>query len=290
MIVPRLLIFLWLLFSIFPFSCFAVDFGLGRKADLEDPSRWEPWLSTVSAPSASASVALAGQGIEFSVPESNKQMIWRQSLRPIWLDFHHYLTFSYRISGNLSSSIYSLLRLRTASESWFTVARSNGIVVDGQFHTLTIDLAGLTSAPQIVGVEVDLRSADGGGVSFGIDRMEFSDQPPGFEYPPVSEPEPTATGFELNVSSSSGWEAKPEWLSPSNVSTDYSIHSTDSSLICSVTDGSRGMKWRNISVGSQDTTTYPYVLMRYRCENIRPSGTDYALWLGGSDEIGRAHV
>lgn len=263
-------------------SSFAVDLSLGQSAELKDPTVWEKWPSGLANPSPGALVQTSADGLSFFIPESGKAMIWRQPLRPAWMDFHHHLAITYHASGISKTSAFPLVRLRTGYESWFTALSSSGVQDDGLDHTVAIDLKPLSSASQIVGIQIQLISNPLSGATFVLSQCDFTDNPPGYEYPPPPAPAPVNVGFEMNVSNAAPWQAKPEWLS--NPSLDYSLVSTGASLLLTVNDLGKGMKWLNTSIGSQNTTTYPYILMHYRCRNLQDSASNYAVWLSGAAE------
>ena len=121
-------------------TCFAADLSVGQQAELDDPTCWERWPSGLGNPSAGAAVEPVAEGLTFTVPEATHEMVWRRALRPVWLDFHHYLTIRYRVTGLPAQESFPLLRLRTASESWFTVFTSFDLQWDGNVHTQTVDL------------------------------------------------------------------------------------------------------------------------------------------------------
>lgn len=257
------------------------DLSLGRRANLNNPSLWEKWPSSLANPSPGSYVEISGDGLRFVIPETAKEMIWRASLRPSWREFHHYLTITYKASG-LSSSTFALARLRTGPDSWFTVIPSSSFTADGTTHTITIDFASMTAAEQIVGVEIRVVSNNLTGASFSMEQCDFTDHPPGYEFPPQPSPTPVLTGFELDVNQAAQWVAQPSWLP--NPATNLSVTSTGSSLLLTIDDPGKGMKWRNNSIGTQDSATYPYVLMHYRCLNLQNSASNYALYLSGTGE------
>ncbi len=263
-------------------SSFAVDLALGRSAELKDSFVWEKWQSGLASPSSEALVQATEDGLSFAIPEPGKAMIWRQSLRPAWMDFHHHLVISYKATGLSGSPVFALLRLRTGYESWFTALSSGSVNADGQNHTVALDLAPLSTSDQIVGIQIQLVSSSISGATFVLSQCDFLDNPPGYEYPPPPTPVPMNVGFTLDVTNAAPWQPKPDWLS--NPSLDYSLVSTGDSLLLTVRDLGKGMKWLNSSIGSQDTTTYPYVLMHYRCLNIQNSASNYAVYLSGAGE------
>jgi hypothetical protein len=257
------------------------DLSLGQQANLEDPSVWEEWPSGLANQSPGSYVETSGDGLRFVIPETGNQMIWRASLRPAWREFHHYLTVTYKTSG-ISATTFALLRLRTGPDSWFTAIPSSSFLTDGTTHTITIDYALITTAEQIVGVEIHLISNNSTGASFYMEQCDFTDQPPGYEFPLLPTPTPVLTGFELDVNQAAQWVAQPSWLP--NPATNPSVTSTGSSLLFAINEPGKGMKWRNNSIGTRDSATYPYVLMRYRCLNLQNSASSYAVYFSGTGE------
>jgi uncharacterized protein DUF6259 len=263
------------------------DFSIGRRVNLNDPSRWIPWTSSLTFPSDEASIQSIGKTLEFAIPQTGKEMNWRQSIRPVWLDTHHYMTIKYSASGFSQEPNFRLVKLCPSANSWFSALISENIIVDGNTHTKTIDLRSRTSAVQIIGVEICLRTSQSDNASLIIEDFYFSDNIPGFQYATPDDPLPASVGFELDLSATDSWEAKPDWLSPTNTSIDYSIQSTGTSLIFSVNDGKKGMKWFNSSMGSSDTESFPFIFIKYRCKNLQNSLSNYAIWLNGDGEESR---
>jgi len=271
--------------SLFVSSLFAVDLSLGRRAVLDAPELWEEWRPGLTNPSDAAWVRVEGQASVFCVPDVGHEMNWKQSLRPVWLDFHHYLTIGYIATGISTQTVSPLVRLCTGLDAWNTALFTNQIQVDGAHHVQTIDLSFLlASSLQVSGVQIHLSANASTTATLTIDQFDFTDVTPGFEYPLPQSLPPAEVGFELDLTQVSSWKARPDWLSSSNISSDYSVSFTGNSLLFSVNDANKGMKWQNMSIGSQDTGTYNYVLMRYRCRNIKASTSNYAIWLSGSGE------
>ncbi|MBN1903107.1 hypothetical protein JW926_17430 [Candidatus Sumerlaeota bacterium] len=258
-----------------------VDLSLGRQANLVNPALWEKWPSGLANPSPGSYVEISGNGLRFAIPETAKEMIWRQSIRPAWRQYHHYLTITYQTTG-ISPTTFALVRLRTGYDAWFTAITSPSFISDGTTHTMTMNFSSVTSADQIVGVEIRLVSGGASGASFTMTQCDFTDHPPGYEFPPQPSPTPVSTGFELDVNQPAQWVPQPTWLS--NPATNPSVTSTGSSLLLAINEPGKGMKWRNNSIGSQDTATYPYVLMHYRAMNLQNSSSNYALYLSGAGE------
>ncbi len=421
-------------------NCAHVDpaqLNLGRRVVVVDPAAWERWGQGLQNPSSGATVAAKERAALFAVPEPDSQMVWQQSLRPVWLDFHHSMTLTYRshvpsagdiiidnaaaaFSGNWStgtsapnkygadyryaasgsgaaatynanvptagtyavyvwyphganradnapctvifsggshtyavnqqenggqwvrlgahsfeagggqivigtaganpsvvmadavrfilqnkaasshsSSAFSarkaaaqsvdfpLVRLKAGTDSWFTALNYSGIEADGQTHTKTIDLRLLTQSAQICGIQIRLDSDSTTGTTFLLENCEFTDQPPGHRYPPVVERPPAQAGFVLDASSTAGWMARTDWIGV-NPPQEYSVRAAGGSLIFAVADASKAMKWSKTLSVAQDVSAYPYVVMRYRCGNLRASASDYALYLSGTDSAGTA--
>ncbi|HOE63963.1 MAG TPA: DUF6259 domain-containing protein [Candidatus Sumerlaeota bacterium] len=278
-----------IIIAIIVFACgasatLALDLSLGRSVDLSNPDKWEKWLPAVSNPSSNAQVFKVGSGLCFRIPQGEKEMTWKYSLRPVWLDFHHYMTIKYTASGISSSPPFALIRVCINLDSWNTVQNSAGILADNAEHIKTIDLRSMTSALQVSGIQIHLVANAATTATLVINQIDFTDVPPGFEYPVAAPMPPAPVGFELNLSQTSSWKARPEWLSAPNASQNYSLAYTGKSLLLSVNDGSKGMKWTNNLIGNHNTETYNYILIKYRCRNIRASATDYAVWLSGAGE------
>lgn len=257
-------------------------FSLGRKADLSNPDNWILWSPTLENPSTGATVQKAVSGIEFDIPESGAEMRWRQSLRPAWMDFHRYLVITYKSSGLDNETPFTLLNLCYSANSWKPVFSSTDIISDRNRHTKIIDLQSITSVEQIIGAEIYLRSAGNSEASFKLEDLSFHDYLPGFPLPPPPEPEPVTDCFTLGIEDATTWVAKPDWLGPENYSSDYAAYSSGSSLIFSVDDASRGMKWLYAFSTPCNTESHPYVILKYRCRNIYDSISGYAMWLSGT--------
>ncbi|HPB32653.1 MAG TPA: hypothetical protein PLB62_14475, partial [Candidatus Sumerlaeota bacterium] len=260
----------------------ALDLSLARQAGLDSPEEWVPWLPDVADPSSEASVKHEGDALVFLVPDQTRQMSWRHSLRPVWLDFHRYLTVEYSAVGFSSEKVVPLIKVHTNPDSLRTVLNSGQIQADGGLHVQTIDLGSLASYAQIIGVIVHIEAHAETTATLVLKRLDFTDQPPGYVFPDVTPLPPAPVGFDLDISRTDTWRARPEWLGPSNISLDYSLESSAHSLIFRINDASRGMKWSHAAFAPIDTGKYNHVLMRYRCREIRPSGTDYALFLSGT--------
>jgi len=257
------------------------DISIGRYAVLDDTARWERWEATLPETSAAADAITSGGTLTFTVPEPGAAMKWRHSLRPAWLDTYRYLTLTYTASGFSTSPDFPFIKLCVSSDSWFTAVMAHYIIPDGTVHTLTVDLRPLTVQPQVIGMEIYLPANESSTASLTLEECTFRDKPPGFFFSPPSPPT-VNTGFSLDTTSVPSWEAKPDWLSPGSAAENYSLITTGDSLLFSIEDSYKGMKWLNSSIGTHDTTTYPYIIMKYRCRNIRDGGTDYAIWLNGS--------
>ncbi|GAB4319722.1 MAG: hypothetical protein Kow0059_13850 [Candidatus Sumerlaeia bacterium] len=257
------------------------DPALGRRANLTDASRWERWAFSLSAPSPGATVAAGGGALAFTVPEAGRQMRWRHSMRPVWLDVHPYLTITCRGAGIEDALSTPIVRLCTQSDSWITAFTTRDVAADGARHTLTLDLRTKSSAAQIIGVEILVPARQTQGAWLEFEEFRFSDSPPGYQFPPPTPSGPATMGFDLDRASAGAWQPKPGWLSPDDVSADYSVQSTGSSLVFAVNDSNRAMKWLNVSIGPQDTSVYSFLVLHYRCRNLRPSSSSYAIWLEG---------
>ena len=265
-----------------PVAASGVDLSIGRKLDLDSTSPWEKWTAQLDPPSPNARLVSGGSYLSFTVPDANTEMLWRRSLRPAWLEFHHYMNLTYRASG-VPSSPSSLLALRTGGSSIFNVLSMGDVQNDGEIHELTIDIKTLTASPQLIGIDLFLEAGSAGNAEFIIERLDFTDHSPGFVFPTPTPFPPVNTGFDLDLSDTASWEAKPEWTG-SAAAGEYDLEFTGHSMLLTVGDPYKTMKWHNPSIGTQDTASYPYLLLNYRCRNLRYSKTDYAVWLRGVDE------
>ena len=258
----------------------AVDPGMGRQATLCSAQSWEPTTSALTAPSPGASFHADSRGTTFTIPEPGREMTWQQSLRPAWLDYHRYMTLGYRASGLLPSTTSPLVRLRVGADTWITVLKAADIQADGTRHERTVDIRPLTTAQQVSGVQIHVLAGSDPATTLVVDQLDFTDQLPGFAFPPPTPAPPATSGYDLDVSTTAGWSAMPAWVG--NAATDHTLTATGTSLKFSVADSSKGMKWLKTPLGNLDITAYPYVAMRYRCRNMRASASDYALWLNGN--------
>jgi uncharacterized protein DUF6259 len=263
------------------------DLGVGRRAILDDATRWEPWPSGLTDPSLNATVIESEEGIVFTLPEANKEMSWRCSMRPAWMKTHHYLTFRYRLSGELEGSGGPVMRLCSSADSWFTAVVPSDLRIDGKVRTLTVDLSAKTSQEQVVGVDIHLASDASEGVTLEVLGLEFRDHPENFQFAPAQPDSDVAVGYSLDLVAPDDFTAMPEWLSGASVSTDYSVATQEGSLVFSINEAYKGMKWRNITLGTQNTVSFPYILLKYRAEHLRDSTAGYTIYLNNGSEESR---
>ncbi len=210
-------------------------------------------------------------------------MAWRHAMRPAWFDAHPYMTIHYRASG-LSSTAFPLLRLRTFGDNWFTALSSTAVMDDGLDHVATIDLRTLSSAAQVITIKLQLTSGDSG-ASFSLTKLQFSDEPPGFRFEPVPQEDEPVSGYTLDTADAEAWQAKPEWLSASNIATDFDAFTTDGFLRFEVNEPRKGMKWRFVPSETISSVDHSFVTMRYRCEGMKNPPDQYAVWLSnGTDD------
>ncbi len=259
------------------------ELGIGRRIATDSISHWLNWPTSVLNPAENPFAEALPEGLRFNVMEYEKEAAWRSSLRPVWLDRHPWLILQYRLEGSLSDPPFAFLRLCSTSTRFVTVLTSEKLIADGQLHTASIDLRDYISSPQVIGVELQLRASSVSGTSVLIESLEFRDQPPGYFPPPPESAGIVNTGVEIDLASIDDWIARPEWMSPQNVSDNYTVDLGDEYVRFRVADSLKGMKWTRRLAGTRDIESFPYLLFDYKARNIQARSGDYAVYLNGPD-------
>ncbi|MBI3923617.1 MAG: hypothetical protein HY318_19515 [Armatimonadetes bacterium] len=216
-----------------------------------------------------------GASAEFQVNEPRTGMKWRLVRVPDHLMASGYLVVRYRAVDVALSSDY-LFWVFDAKPGGHSLAPLSLLKNDGQWHTLSIDLEQTDASGHVTGLAVHVQAGDKAPASLRIESLSFREDPPAetdlYPQPPVQE-----VSIVESFDKASEWQPHTSWLdNPEEAAT---IVDDEGAALMTVSSAGKGMKWSKRFEQPLDLSEARYVALRYRAENLAPSG-DYFVWIG----------
>lgn len=250
----------------------------GFRAVFDGVPAWQARPDWLGNASDHASVSFEDGCVRFSVPEAHRGLKWSLALSSaVWVDTHPYLTVRYRAQGLQASGDY-FVYLEDGGPRQLNAVRLDQAVADGEWHTVCVDVTDLAQSDRLTMVAVQVQAGEGPATVW-ISELSLSDSPPPGAAMLSAVPLPTGPDRVVPIAPAALWSAEPSWLG--NPCADAGIADAQGSVVFSVPDLGRGMKWRLPLRDDVPLTDYRYLSMRYRARGLAAGG-DYALCVIGS--------
>jgi hypothetical protein len=250
----------------------------GWAADLGRAEAWQPQPSWQADPALGAECSQDGEALRFSVPAGGGGMKWLQSFPAVAFESCPYLVLRYRAEGLVSTGDNYLVYIADRGPREARPFRLGDVVADGQWHTLAVDLRGVSAAGRFGGVAVQVRAA-AGPAHLWVSALYLSERPPegALRVDAQAEVAPPADWWADLAGTS--WEPRPNWLP--NPADETSAEVAGGMVSLSVSAAGKGMKWSWFLDGDFPLAGYAWLTLRYRATGSAAQG-DYAVCVMGT--------
>ena len=246
-----------------------------------DPAQWLAQPSWVSNGSKTASVALDGESLRFTVDEPRQGMKWSASTPVISLADTPWLAVRYRAEHlNAKSGDYLVYLDDGVHGRQLNAVRLSDAKPDGKWHVAAVDVTALTKAAGVRSLALQVQADAEGKARLWVDWIAFLPDPPQgadvLRRAPVDPPKPDW----IAPLATAAWTPHTGWLSNPASAGKHSVARTGDTWTLRVAEPSRGMKWSWNLPKPVSLAGRRYVALRYRATGVAPRG-DYALCVIG---------
>ncbi len=255
--------------------------GAGWANDSIQAGTWQPRPDWLPNPDPTARVGVEGQFTCFEVSSPGKGMKWVRSIPPIDVGQNPYLFLRYRAENVLNrGDDYLVFADDGIAARQCSPVRFQDVASDGQWHSISVDMRVLTSAPTITAVAIQVQAAGPGPARLWVDQMGFVETPPP-EFTLLRAPATRTTRPDVAINlSANTWRAEPSWLGNPAERHSVSPATGNGPLVFRVEQAGRGMKWQYRFAAPVSLAGHRFLVLRYRATNLAGYG-DYALCLLG---------
>jgi len=250
----------------------------GWQADLSRAEAWHAEVTWQSDPAPGAACRQEGEALVFEVPEGGRGMKWSQRFPAVTFESCPYLVFRYRAEGLATALDNYLVYLedRGSREAW--PFRLRDTVVDGQWHTLAVDLRGVSETGRLGGVAVQVR-AGAGPARLWVSTLRLAERPPAGALRVDAGAEVVAAPDWWADLAASAWEPRLNWLP--NPDENTAFERREGTVVLRVAAAGRGMKWSWFLAQDFPLAGHAWLTLRYRATGSAPDG-DYAVCIMGT--------
>ncbi len=258
-------------------------FGADGPGDIEfdHPENWQEMPIWTALPAQQASLETADGVAEFSIKEPGRAMKWVYEY-PTPLEASGWLIVRYR-ALNLADGDYALW-VMDDRETGGLLLPVGGLLADGQWHILAVDLRAAGVEGDIRRIALQVRAGPEQPASLGLDYLRHGEKIPdeAQRYPSKSAVYSEKIGplvWVEDFATAQGWQPRPGWLANPDVTAAMAVD--NGALSLKVPGAGRGMKWSKPLLNVPDLKEARYVAVRYRAKNLT-SSKDYLLWIGNT--------
>lgn len=224
-------------------------------------------------------VAVSEGGVaRFAVAEPGKGMKWlRQLEEPVDFELTPWLVLRYRAVNFNPQADYLLWLYDRGHTEGVRFKAGQQFPVDGQWHTVALDLTALNVVPPITQMALQCLTNQEGQAALYVDYVAITDTPPA-DAEGVQAPVGEGKEWRVALDDPAQWIAQPSWLANYTDKSGCRSNGADG-LIFSVAEGARGVKWSHQL--PEPIEGAQWVAMRYRGRNLQ-SSSDYALYIAST--------
>lgn len=267
--------------SVIPALILAIGVGsqLAAEPAIDGTSAplWKPCVGWVKNPPTIYEVTNENGSLVFRAEAAGSEMPWIIRLADAGVSGdNRYLMVRYQATGLSTSPNVYFLHGEEGSRGGRNYATADALKVDGNWHTLAVDLLAADPLENTHQLAVKVAVGRSGSARLAIEKIQFVEQLPAGAVlvPSRQRPEVRAIAIdwrEATPAPQAGWTPSP--------ASQFDAALEGSAMAFSVRGPGRGMRWVLDLPEPIDLAAMPWLSLRYRATG-RIAPTTYAIWLG----------